>query len=37
VLKDSRHAAAARAFVAYLSSGAARAVFERHGFTAVGP
>jgi molybdate transport system substrate-binding protein len=35
VLRRSSHPAAARAFLDYLSSGAARAVFERDGFTVV--
>ena len=37
VLKDSRNPAAARSFVAFLSSPEARQVFARHGFTAVVP
>jgi molybdate transport system substrate-binding protein len=35
VLKESSHIEAARAFVTFLDSPAARAVFERHGFTVV--
>ncbi len=35
VLKESGHVEAARAFVTFLTSPAARAVFERHGFTVV--
>jgi molybdate transport system substrate-binding protein len=35
VVRDSRHAAAARAFVRFLSGGDASAVFSRHGFNTV--